>query len=312
MTSRELLYVKTIAEERSISQAAKKLFIAQPSLSQSLQRIEEQLGTQLFNRTTGKLTLTYAGERYYQVACQILKIYEDFETEISNINGLKTGHIHIGITNHLGTIILPKVLPEFHKDCPFVEITISEENTQTQESRLLSGELGFAILHAPKQDPHPLLNYEILGTDSFVLAIAQGHPLIEKAQIKEGYPYPVLDLKHLKHEPFIMLHKQQRIRHVTDSILQQARITPNTLLTVRNYETALGLAGQGMGVTFLPHSYSNIINMECPPVLLSIDQKYSPGWDLCITTSKNGFLSKADLYFLELIRKYFSSTPRIL
>ena len=64
MTSRELLYVKTIADEKSISQAAKKLFIAQPSLSQSLQRIEEQLGTQLFNRSVGGLTLTYAGERY--------------------------------------------------------------------------------------------------------------------------------------------------------------------------------------------------------------------------------------------------------
>ena len=58
MTTKELLYVKTIAEEKSISQAAKKLFLAQPSLSQSLQRIEDGLGARLFNRTAAGLTLT--------------------------------------------------------------------------------------------------------------------------------------------------------------------------------------------------------------------------------------------------------------
>lgn len=309
MTSRELLYVKTIADEMSISQAAKKLFIAQPSLSQSLQRLEESLGTQLFNRTTNRMTLTYAGERYYETACQILKLYENLETEISDINGLKTGRIHIGITNHLGTIVLPKVLPEFHRECPFVEITVFEENTQAQEAKLISRELDFAILHAPKHDPNPLLNYEILGNDSFVLAVCPEHPLIKKAQKQTGYPYPVLDPKYLKNESFIMLHKEQRIRHVTDAILQQAGIEPDILLTVKNYETAQSLAGQGMGVTFLPLSYANLISMEYPPVLLSIDRSYSTGWDLCITTLKNGFLSKADQYFLSLIRKYFK-TPQ--
>ena len=68
MTSKELIYVKTVADEKSISRAARKLFMAQPSLSQSIQRIEESLGTALFHRTTGGLTLTFAGERYYHRA----------------------------------------------------------------------------------------------------------------------------------------------------------------------------------------------------------------------------------------------------
>ena len=71
MTSRELEYIKTVADEKSISSAARKLYIAQPSLSQSLQRIEENLGAKLFNRTPSGLTLTYAGERCYQMACQV-------------------------------------------------------------------------------------------------------------------------------------------------------------------------------------------------------------------------------------------------
>jgi DNA-binding transcriptional LysR family regulator len=68
LTERELLYVKTIAEERSISGAAKKLFMTQPSLSSCVQKIESALGTRLFQRTSTGLVLTFAGERYYQVA----------------------------------------------------------------------------------------------------------------------------------------------------------------------------------------------------------------------------------------------------
>ena len=90
MTSKELLYVKTVADEKNISRAAKKLFIAQPSLSQSIQRIEDSVGLPLFNRTAGGLTLTFAGERYYHMAVQVLKIYQDFELEVSDINNLKT------------------------------------------------------------------------------------------------------------------------------------------------------------------------------------------------------------------------------
>ncbi|WP_097004217.1 LysR family transcriptional regulator [Lacrimispora amygdalina] len=306
MTSRELLYVKTVADEKSISQAAKKLFIAQPSLSQSLQRIEDSLATKLFNRTSAGLTLTYAGERYYQVACKILKIYDDFETEVSDINNLKTGRIQMGITNHLSTIILPAVLPEFKKNCPQIELSICEEITGKLESRLLAGELDFAILHAPKEMTNPQLYNEILSRDPFIIALAASHPLVKKAIKKEGSPYPVLDLKLLKNEPFIMVHKQQRIRQVTDAILNKARINqPNIIITLKNYETALGLAGQGLGVTLLPDDYARITLLKNPPTLLSIDEKYSPNWDLCITSLNGGFLSRADQYLISLVRKSF-------
>lgn len=151
MTTKELLYVKTVADEHNISKAAKKLFIAQPSLSQSIQRIEDSIGTTLFNRTSTGLTLTFAGERYYHMAVQILKMYEDFQLEISDINNLKTGRIHVGITSHLGTLVLPRVLPAYKKIGPHVEITITEENTASLEQQLLAGKLDFAVMHAPPE-----------------------------------------------------------------------------------------------------------------------------------------------------------------
>ena len=307
MTSKELMYVKTIAEEKTISKAAQKLFVAQPSLSQSLQRIEEALGARLFNRTAGGLTLTYAGERYYHMATQILKMYQDFETEVSDINNLKTGRIHVGITNHLGTIVLSRVLPLFHTLCPNVEVYVSEENSCVLDQKILSGELDFAVMHAPgREDLQPLINYERLKDDPFLIVLSKDHPLASQGKADPDAPYPVLDPRRLKDEPFIMLHKQQRIRPVVDYVLKKARIQqPRIILTLRSYQTAQLLAAQGLGVTLVPTEYANFSQTSFNPAFLSIPVKYEAGWSMCISTLKSGFLSRADQMFISLVREQF-------
>lgn len=306
MTSKELLYIKTIAEEKSISKAARKLFIAQPSLSQSVQRIEEGLGTPLFTRTNSGLVPTYAGERYCHMATQILKMYEDFELEISDINNLRTGRIHVGITNHLGTLILARVLPEYKRICSYIEVYIHEESSTRLEQMIISGEIDFAIMHAPREQPQTLIHYDILGRDPFVIAIAPDHALIRKAIEKPGYPYPVLDLKLLKQEPFLMLRREQRIRQITDAVLTRADISqPDIPLTLKNFETAQLLAAQGLGITLVPLQYSRIASPEYSPALLCIDEKYGAFWDLCIASLDNGFLSKADQLFIRAVKEQF-------
>lgn len=307
MNSKELLYVKTVADEQNISRAAKKLFMAQPSLSQSIQRIEEAVGTPLFNRTPTGLTLTFSGEQYYQMATQILKIYEDFEMTISDINNLKTGRIQFGITNHLGTLVLTKVLPKFQNICSHVELKIYEENSTDLEKMLLAGKLDFCIMHAPQSNRSQLLEYDTMTHDPFVIALSKDHPLIKKAVKKDGYPYPVLDLKLLKDEPFLMLHRTQRIRQIVDIVLSRADIRqPHIPLTLRNFETAQLLAAQGLGVTLVPLQYSHITSYsEHTPALLCIDRNYDVGWDMCIVTQAEHFLSKADQLFIRMVKESY-------
>lgn len=308
MTSRELLYVKTIAETKTISKAAQKLFVAQPSLSQSLQRIEEALGTQLFNRTASGLTLTYAGEKYYQTAVRILKIYNDFENEISDINGLKTGRVHLGITNHLGTIVMSRVMASFHQLYPGVDVYVTEDNSDTLDQKLLTGELDFAVLHAPApKDRQPLIHYELLKDDPFVIVLSQNHPLLNQAAANESQPYPVLDPRFLKNEPFLMVHKQQRIRQITDSVLKKAGISqPHILLTLKSYETTRILASQGLGVALLPTEYVRLGPGHPQPALLSIPPGYNASWSMCISTLKSSFLSNAAQMFMKMVRSQFA------
>ena len=306
MTQKELLYVKTIAEEKSISKAAKKLYITQPSLSQAIQRIEETLGIELFMRTTRGLILTYAGERYYQLATKILKMYEDFEIEISDINNLKTGRISIGITTYLATYVLPIVLPEFKAICPFIDVYIFEKNSTELESSLLLGEVDFAIMHEPTKINCAQINYEPLLKDPFLLTINPNHPLVNEGKHLPGYNYPLIDLRLFKNEPFIMLNKEQRIRHVVDKIFKKANLEPKITLTLKNFETAKRLASEGLGATFIPLQYSKISSSDFKPAYFYIDEFYEASWTMCIATNKNGFLSRADKLFIKLLKEKIS------
>ena len=242
------------------------------------------------------------------MACQVLKIYDDFSSEITDINDLKVGHISFGVTHHLGAIVLPQILPEYNALYPGITIDLFEGSTEPQEQHLISGELDFSIMHAPVYGvlANPSLQYEMLKRYPFIIAMSRNNPLIEKAVPTPGYPYPVLDVKLLADQPLLTLHKEQRIRHVTDSVLRKAGIQPEIRLLCRNYMSLEKLAAEGMGVTMLPSEYVAANSFENPPAFFSIDASYPAYWNLCIATLKGAFLSKADEYLLEILRKKFS------
>ncbi|HYE80709.1 MAG TPA: LysR family transcriptional regulator [Clostridia bacterium] len=310
MTERELLYVKTIAEEQSISRAAQKLFLTQPSLSKCIQRIEASLGTKLFKRTNTGLILTFAGERYYQIATDIMKIYNDFEIEVSDINNLKKGRITIGFTTFLAVYLLPVVLPVFKQQCPNIEVIIIEKNSSELEKSLATGEIDFAVMHtSPFYEISNSLNVDFhpLFKDPFVLVTKPGHELGRYAEKVEGLDYPLIDLPLFAREPFIMVTRVQRIRQVSDIILQKANINPIIALTTKNYETARRLACAGIGVTFVPKQYLQLFTNAYQPEYYYIDEKYTPYWTMCIAVPKNAYISKASQLFIKMLSQKVSS-----
>ena len=306
MTSRELLYIKTIADEKSITRAAQKLYLTQPSLSHCVSSIEKQLGTRLFRRTSSGLVLTYAGERYYRMACEVLRVYAAFESEISEESDLLRGRITLGITNYLACDLLPRMLPRFHKDHPGIELRIVEETTDELEKSLLSGRLDFAIMHTGAGDgasEDPGLTHEVLRRDPFLLIAPQGHPHADKAVPMEN-SYPELDPAHLGGEPFLMVTRGQRIRHVADRVLSQAGISPQIVFTSRNYETLRRLSAEGMGYTFVPSHYAGLLGgEEYQPAYYAIPERYDAFWELSVVTLKDAYLSRAAKAFLKSFKE---------
>ena len=306
MTTRELLYIKTIADEKSMTRAAQKLYVTQPSLSHCVMTIERTLGTPLFKRTSAGLLLTYAGEKYYRMACEVLRVYSAFESEIAEESELASGRITIGITNYLATDMLPRMLPEFNKKYPGIELRVIEETTGEMEKSLLSGRLDFAIMHTGEEDgagSNPALSCEILSRDPFLIAAPTDTPYCEQAQIVDGLPYPVLDPALLAGESFLLVKHGQRIRQISDRILAAAGVTPTIVLSSRNYEMLRRLAAEGMGYTLIPLQYAGILGgSEYQPQYFMIPQKYQAYWELSVVTLRDAYLSKAAKAFLECFK----------
>lgn len=305
MTTKELLYIKTIIDEKSVSGASKKLFVAQPALSQIIKRIESVYEIRLFNRVGNKIIPTADGEKYYNMATQILNITENFLLEISNENRLYKGKIRLGITNYLGTSVLPEILPKFHDAYPKVEIFIKEMNSSQLENGLLSGELDLVVMHALDENINRKINYDIISRDDFVVLANKNNPLNKYGNIIEKFHYPMLDLKLLIDENFIMVHKEQRIRQATDVILKKANIiNPKILYTIKNFSTVQRLIAKGSGVTLMPLRYLSIIGNDNEISCFSIEKKYKAYWDLCIATNKNMPISLATSTFIKMLKEH--------
>lgn len=307
MTSRELLYVKTIADEKSITRAAQKLYLTQPSLSHCVTNIENQLGTRLFRRTSGGLVLTYAGEKYYRMACEVLRVYAAFEAEISEEIELLRGRVTLGITNYLACDLLPRILPRFHREHPGIELRVVEETTDEIQKRLLSGRLDFAVMHTGAGDDaseDPGLAHEVLRRDPFLIVAPPDNPYDAQAVLREGGELPELDPALLSAEPFLMVAKGQRIRHVTNRVLAKAGFTPQIVFTSRNYETLRRLASEGMGYTLVPRQYIGILGGDdYPTCCYAIPPRYDAYWELSVVTLKDAYLSRAAKAFLSSFKE---------
>ena len=156
MQLRDIQYVVTLAETLNFSKAAKALFISQPALSQSIRRLEDELGVTLFSRRNNAVELTRAGELFLEDGQKILQLSSHLKRQMEDIQKLKQGKLCIGITSLFGRFYFPKIYQVFRKLYPGVEILISEDTSENLEALILRGKIEFAIL------PLPLLMKSVL------------------------------------------------------------------------------------------------------------------------------------------------------
>lgn len=311
MNERELLYIKSIADTKSISKAAKKLFIAQPSLSQALQKIEEEIGTPLFIRHHRGMELTLAGEKYYLAAKEILDIYDDFKSEISYINDLKKGRLTIGTVSFLGSFLLPKILPNFIEKYPNIEIYLEEALTAPLENLILDAKVDLAILHVHPKNKKNSINYETLCKVPFVLLTKKNHPIKNLEVYNEKNSDYEIDLESIRDEKFVVLNKGQGIRKISEILWNEKNIIPKITISTKNFETGKKLAASGVGVMLLPDAYINMFNDDCEFDTYAIANTENAYWETCIATRPNTYISKISSVFIDMVRDYYKNNSPI-
>jgi len=247
MNIKELQYVIKISEERSISGAAKKLFVSQSTLSHALNHIEQKLGTPLFERSTIPLTQTYAGKLFVESAYKIITLNNELYQKIQDVSDFRRGSFTIGVTHLAERYYLPLVLPQFRKKYPGVQINLKVASLDELKTALLKNTLDFAIM-LPFDNPH--VAYKSLFDMDVILALPIDHPLCKNYTCKEN-DYPKLDLKQLANEDFLILQQGRSLRKTAFEACLQAGFEPKVALEISNLDTAHALVAEGYGAAFL-------------------------------------------------------------
>ena len=206
MNLKQALYIRTVAQEGSVTQAAKKLYVSQPSLSQMIRQVESEYGVTLFDRTVSPLRLTYAGQKYLEAANVMLSVNDRLENELREIRQENSGLLRLGISVQRAIQILPVALPWFTMQYPKVSIDLREEGSARLEELLEAGEIDLALAAVRSEGLKPQI---LLETDSLEVAkrvaVQAGACMlcsdifVDDYARRGGVFYPLMDYENRRH-----------------------------------------------------------------------------------------------------------------
>ncbi len=248
MDIRQLLYFTTIAEEGSISAAAKKLHLSQPPLSYQMKLLEKELHLPLIERSARGIELTEAGRVLYKRAQGILELSELTRKEMLAMASGFTGTLHIGTVSSSGASLLGWRIPAFHQKYPQIGFAIHEGNTFELMEMLESGLIELAIVRTPFHNDQ--LNCLYLSPEPM---IAAGAASFFPAGMPSGQP---ISLELLGHAPVILY---RRFEKILLSLCEQKGITPQVFCIADDARTTLMWAEAGLGVAVVPQSAYRIM-----------------------------------------------------
>lgn len=293
MDFRQLQYMLMVAEEKSFSKAAQKLYIAQPSLSQFIQKLEKQLGVELFDRTNNPITLTYAGELYIETAKKILDLKDQLHQQMEDIANLTRGCLKIGVAPFRSTYVIPKILPLFHERFPGIEVILYEGTSTELVDFGLKGTTDISLMMMPI--PEDLFSYVTIAKEEILLALPANHPL-SKTNVNK------IKLADLKEEPFILLKQNQKLHQIAIELCRQAGFKPKVILESENIETAHALVTAGMGVSFIPDTLPLSSTFSKQPKYFSIED-FPTTREMVVAYRKGRYLSRAASEFINVMKE---------
>lgn len=250
MTLKDLEYFAAIAKEKSITRTAAKLFVAQPALSQCIQKLEKELGIALFVRSSSGVLLTSEGQCFLEFAQSVLQERSDLNRKIQDVENAENGEIRLGFTGTQATYVLPYILPDFQMNHPGVRITLVEATSDEIEQKLTHREVDIGILHLPVLRDE--LDYFEINADNMVVIPREMSNYQDYVYYKDGSENPYINLEFLREEPLVLTQPWQRSRMVTDQILTNAGIQPKIQQISRNLSTLDALAQVDFGTVIMP------------------------------------------------------------
>lgn len=243
----QLKYFQTVAYTEHISKAAKQLKIAQPSLSLTIKRLEDELGTTLFERKGRNIQLSSSGQILLRHVNRIFTEIENARMEILSEEQLISNTIRISITNPR---FLTGLISDYINHFPESKINQAIGDKSEIFTRLKKGEIDLGIAGHPVQDEE--IESCVLVNEDIVLALPSNHRLTGKTKIS---------LSHVADEPFISLANNVEYSDFTTMLCEKAGFTPNISFEV-NSNLLVEIIKLDQGVALLPISVCRALGLN--------------------------------------------------
>lgn len=297
MDFRQLQYISTVAEYKSFTNAAKALYISQPSLSHFVSKVEQEMGARLFDRSTNPLTLTYAGEQYLQFAQQILRLNDELTKEFRDITTNQKGRLRVGMPRDRAAYMLPIVLPLYKKAYPGIEVQLYEGNTESLLAAVSSGKTDFAIL--PHHFTDKYLDSVTIYEEELLLVAAHGQ--IDQRNLSIGTS-KMVEVDTLRERPFILLRRGHSIRNSIDLFFNSHHIQPKIAMETSSNIIAYRMAASGLALAIVPHLTVSMVKTEQAHDVFSLGP-VPLTWEVRAVFRKDAYISKAEQAFFDIARE---------
>lgn len=256
MTLTELKYVLAVARERHFGRAAEACFVAQPTLSVAIKKLEDELGVKLFERGGGgDIAVTPAGERVVEQAARVLELVDGIKDLAVAAKDELAGPLKLGVIYTIAPYLLPLLIPEMHRSVPRMPLILEENYTKVLTEKLRKGEIDAMLIATPVEEPGLLALP--LYDEPFLVALPANHPWRKKKKVETG---------DLENENMLLLGSGHCFR---DQVLQACPALNRTAsgglaktLESSSLETIRHMVASGVGITVLPCTATRLHNIS--------------------------------------------------
>src|SRR5271170_3912474 len=296
MEFQQLKYVCAIADTCSFSRAAERCHVAQPSLSQQVLKLEEDLGSRLFDRLGRSVRLTEAGRAFLPHARSILQQMEAARTGVEDKRTDVRGSVAVGVIPTIAPYLMPLCIAAFSKKHVEAKLRIVEETTPVLVASLRNLSIDVAILSLPLR--HKEFEIFPLRTEPLFAVLPKDHP---RARARS------LSLKELSGEPFVMLRDGHCFRDMSVAACTRAKVNPRIAFESGQFSSLLGMVAAGIGVSLVPEMAMDK-TARCSYVRISDAQASRT---IVAAVLRGRSFNRVQQAFLEHLRDSASSEPRL-
>jgi LysR family hydrogen peroxide-inducible transcriptional activator len=243
MELHQLRYFCAIADTGSFSRAAEQTHVSQPSLSQQIRKLEDELGARLFDRLGRMVRLTELGRGFLPRARTILRDLEAARSDVVERKASISGTVGVGVIPTIAPYFLPPILATFSRKFPEARVTVVEEITPLLLERLRAGSIDVAIVALP-------LHVKGHEFETFPLLSEKLYAVLPKQHALAGRR--ALSLGELQSEPFLLLRDGHCFRETAVAACKRARLNPQVIFESGQFSSILSMVSAGLGVSIVP------------------------------------------------------------